>query len=204
MPATSSIAAVALLGALVGLALERVAALLSDQQPPLGSSAAASAAVTGGVAPPLALSARSPTEFILAAALLAVLFVAALTDLETRRIPNRLTVAGLVLVITMTALFQPIFVAERLLFAILAFAFFLAAALVRPGGLGLGDVKLVAVIGAALGAASVVAIGLALLLGALVGLAVALARGWQQARDVALPLAPFLAAGSAITLLFSG
>lgn len=199
-----SIAAATLLGAAIGLALERFAALLSDGLPTLGRRAALSAAVAGAVAPPLALSVEPEAQLLPAAALLCVLFTAALTDLETRRIPNRLTGGGLLLMIAMTALFEPGFAAERFLFALLVFAFFLAAALARPGGLGLGDVKLVAVIGAALGAASILAIGFALLIGALVGAAIAMARGWRHARAVALPLAPFLAAGSALTLLFGG
>lgn len=204
MLTASSIAAVALLGAALGLALERVAAMLSDGQPAPGRRGALSAAVAAAVAPLLARSAASTAQLLPAAALLCVLFTAALTDFETRRIPNRLTGAGLLVMIALTALFEPNFVAERLLFASLLFAFFLAAALVRPGGLGLGDVKLAVVIGAALGAASVIAVAFAFSIGALVGAAIALARGWRHARAVALPLAPFLAAGSALTLLFGG
>ena len=204
MLTASSLVAAALLGAVIGLALERFAALLSDGLPTLGRRAAFSAVLAGAVAPLLALSAESKAQLVPAAALLCVLFIAALTDLETRRIPNRLTGGGLLAMIALTALFEPGFATERFLFALLVFAFFLAAALARPGGLGLGDVKLVAVIGAALGAASIVAIGFALLISALVGAAIALARGWRHARAVALPLAPFLAAGSALTLLFGG
>ena len=204
MLTASSIAPAALVGAAIGLALERSAALLSDGLPTLGRRAALSAAVAGALAPLLALSAESKAQLVTAAALLCLLFTAALTDLETRRIPNRLTGGGLLAMIALTALFEPSFAAERFLFALVVFAFFLAAALARPGGLGLGDVKLVAVIGAALGAASIVAIAFALLIGALAGAAIALARGWRHARTVALPLAPFLAAGSALTLLFGG
>lgn len=193
-----------LLGVLVGGSLERLAARLSAGLPPAGRRTVATAAVAGALAPLLALSARSATEAALAVGLLGVLLTAALTDLQTRRIPNCLTATGLALIIATTALLEPSFVAERLLFAFLAFTFFLAAALARPGGLGLGDVKLVAVIGAALGAASVAAIGLALVIGTLASAAIIIARGWKQARAATLPLAPFLAAGSALTLLLGG
>jgi leader peptidase (prepilin peptidase)/N-methyltransferase len=68
-------------------------------------------------------------------------------------------------------------------------------AVVRPDGMGMGDVKLAALIGASLGAVP----GLAALLAGLVtaaawGLLVARRRG-VGASAVALPLAPFLAAG---------
>ncbi len=201
---SSSIAAIVLLGVLVGAALERLSARLSSGLPSAGRRTVAAAVVSGALAPFLALSVRSGTQAALAAVLLSVLFTAALTDLQTRRIPNCLTATGLALIFAMTALLEPGFAAERLLFAFLVFTFFLTAALLRPGGLGLGDVKLVAVIGAALGAASVAAIGLALVIGALASAAIVIARGWAQARAVTLPLAPFLAAGSAIILLLGG
>ncbi len=199
-----SIAAIALLGALIGAVLERLSARLSVGLPPAGRRTVVAAIVVGALAPLLALSARSGAQAALAAVLLCVLFTAALTDLQTRRIPNCLTATGLALIFVMTALLEPSFAAERLLFAFLLFTFFLTAALLRPGGLGLGDVKLVAVIGAALGAASVAAVGLALVIGTLAAGAIVIAHGWAQARAATLPLAPFLAAGSAIILLISG
>ncbi|HTW83424.1 MAG TPA: A24 family peptidase [Candidatus Sulfotelmatobacter sp.] len=62
-------------------------------------------------------------------------------------------------------------------------------------GLGLGDVKLGAAIGAALGpAAAFVALGAAFTFGALAGIALLLAR--RATRRSALPFAPFLALGT--------
>ncbi len=77
----------------------------------------------------------------------------------------------------------------------------LGPALVRPDGLGMGDVKVAALMGAALGAVPGL---LALLAGLLVaagwGLAMAVARHVRPA-SIALPLAPFLAAGVVAVVL---
>ncbi len=72
-------------------------------------------------------------------------------------------------------------------------------------GLGGGDVKLLAMIGAFLGAAALpLVIFFSAALGSLVGLVVVLAQGrWRQGhwRSAAIPYGPFLAAGALIYLL---
>lgn len=191
-------------GAVSGAALERLAALFTCSVPSCGRRIGWSALFGAAVGAMLAVSAPARAELAVEAALLAVMFVAALTDLQTRRIPNALSGGGLVLVVAATALFEPRFVLERLLFALLLFAFLLSAALLRPGGLGIGDVKLGAVVGAAFGAASIIALLLAFVAAATVGAAIALRLGWRQGRAATLPLAPFLAAGSLVTVVICG
>lgn len=194
----------AAVGAVLGAVLERAAAKLSDGRPAVGRRCFACAAVVACWAAMLAASSPPLVHLIRPTVLLCILVPAALTDLQTRRIPNLLTGGGLVLVLLVTAIFEPRSATERLIFSLAAFTFFLAAALLRPGGIGLGDVKLIAVVGAALGGASVAAIGLALIGGALAGIAIAARHGWRRARTATLPLAPFLAAGSLAVLLLSG
>jgi len=197
-----------LLGAAVGMAsgaaLERWASKLSGGSPVAGPRSLVCAVVVGCWAAAFAASSPPLGRIVVPAALLCILVPAALTDLQTRRIPNQLTIGGLVVVLLLTALFEPRFATERLIFCCAAFTFFLTAALMRPGGIGLGDVKLVAVVGAALGAASVAAIGVALVGGAVAGVVIAARHGWARARTATLPLAPFLAAGSLTILLLSG
>lgn len=193
-----------LVGAGLGVALERSAAKLCDGRPAIGRRCLVCAVVAACWAAAFAGSSPASVHLIVPTLLLCVLVLAALTDLQTRRIPNLLTGGGLAVVLVVTAIFEPRVATERLIFALAAFTFFLASALLRPGGIGLGDVKLVAVVGAGLGAASVAAIGLALIGGALAGIAIAARHGWRRARTATLPFAPFLAAGSLAVLLLSG
>ena len=204
MTASPAILVIFAFGATAGALVERIAAKLVGSAGPPTRRTLLSAAAMALLAPALALSAPSPAQLGCDFALLCVLLAATLTDLETRRIPNLLTGSGIVAILAITALLQPQIVTQRLLFALLAFTFFLAAALLRPGGLGLGDVKLVAVIGASLGALALPAVTLALIGAAAAGGAIALRDGLAQARAARLPLAPFLAAGALVTLLITG
>jgi leader peptidase (prepilin peptidase) / N-methyltransferase len=83
-----------------------------------------------------------------------------------------------------------------------AAGFFFLAALAYPGGMGMGDVKLALLIGAMLGRTTPVGIMLGLLLG-LIPSVVLIARHGSGARKLAIPFAPFLAAG-AVVALFAG
>jgi len=123
-------------------------------------------------------------------------------DLRYRIIPDRITlplaVAGLVL----AAALRPSDLPELLLAAFAAGFFLLVAALLSPSGMGMGDVKLALLMGAALGRNVPVALFLGMLL-ALVPSIVLFARHGGKARKMAIPFAPFLALGSVIAL-FAG
>jgi len=126
------------------------------------------------------------------AALVAVLVPAAAIDLRRRIIPNRLLSAGTAAGLALLALADPGALPAHLAAALGAGGFFLAAALLRPGGLGMGDVKLAAVLGLYLGGAVVVALLVALVAATVVGLA---------GRRSTLPLGPFLALGGGVGLV---
>jgi leader peptidase (prepilin peptidase)/N-methyltransferase len=85
----------------------------------------------------------------------------------------------------------------------LAAAPFLLANLIRPEGMGMGDVKLVAVVGLYLGQQVWIALVIGLALAGLTGVLIALGRRLPPSRT-ALPLAPFLAAGAGIMLAATG
>jgi leader peptidase (prepilin peptidase)/N-methyltransferase len=74
--------------------------------------------------------------------------------------------------------------------------FLLLAALAYPGGMGMGDVKLAAVMGLLLGSAVAPAILIALLSGVLVGAVVIARKGAGEGRKTAIPFGPFLAFGA--------
>jgi leader peptidase (prepilin peptidase) / N-methyltransferase len=143
-----------------------------------------------------------------ATAWLALIFVAALVaitriDLEHRIIPNRILAPLAGAAIILTALFEPQQLPERLLAGTAAGGLLLAAALAYPGGMGMGDVKLAAVMGLVLGRAVAPALLVALLAGSLVGIGVMARDGIQKGRRTAIPFGPFLALGGLVGL-FAG
>ena len=135
-----------------------------------------------------------------AAVACAALVVVTATDLERRIVPNRVVLPAAAAVLLLQTISHPS--PEWALGAVGAAGFLLLAALAYPGGMGMGDVKLALLIGALLGVTTPVGIMLGLLL-ALVPSAVLLARHGASARRLAIPFAPFLAAG-AVVALFAG
>ena len=130
----------------------------------------------------------------------AALVVVTATDLERRIVPNRVVLPSAAAVLALQTAAHPS--PEWALGALGAAGFLLLAALAYPGGMGMGDVKLALLIGALLGKTTPVGIMLGLLL-ALVPSVVLLARHGARARRLAIPFAPFLAAG-ALVALFAG
>ena len=135
---------------------------------------------------------------LLGFALVALLVPTALIDLRRRVIPNGLMAAGAAvgLVLVLAAGADP--VAGHLLAAAGAGGFFLAAALACPDGMGMGDVKLAAVLGLYLGASVVPALLVALLAGAGAGGVVVARHGVREGRKATIPFAPFLALGGVV------
>ena len=130
----------------------------------------------------------------------AALVVATATDLERRIVPNWVVLPAAAVVLVVQTAFYPS--PQWAIGAVGAAGFLFAAALAYPGGMGMGDVKLALLIGALLGKTTPVGIMLGLLL-ALVPSIVLLARHGARARRLAIPFAPFLAAGAVIAL-FAG
>ena len=127
--------------------------------------------------------------------LVALLATVTITDLRSRVVPDRALALALGLALPLCLLFDPAGIPSRLIAAAGAGAFLLAAALIRPGGMGLGDVKLVAVIGFYLGGAVVAALLVAFAAGSAAGLALLVRHGWS-ARRRTIPFAPCLALGA--------
>jgi leader peptidase (prepilin peptidase)/N-methyltransferase len=82
-----------------------------------------------------------------------------------------------------------------------ASGFLFAAALAYPAGMGMGDVKLALLMGAALGKTVAVALMLGML-AALVPSFFLLARHGSAARKMGIPFAPFLAIGAVLALFW--
>jgi len=122
------------------------------------------------------------------------------TDLEHRIIPNRIVVpAGMIVLAANTALHPG---PQWAVGAVGASGFLFAAALAYPAGMGMGDVKLAFLMGAALGKTVPVALFLGVFAALVPGL-VLLARHGRAARKMGVPFGPFLALGSVVAL-FAG
>ena len=129
-----------------------------------------------------------------------VLVAVTATDLTHRIIPNRIVVPAAALVlVTQTALQRS---PEWAIAAFAAALFLFLAALAYPGGMGMGDVKLALLMGAALGKTVSVAM-MAGMLAALIPSMYLLARHGSKARKMGIPFGPFLALGSVVAL-FAG
>jgi leader peptidase (prepilin peptidase)/N-methyltransferase len=129
----------------------------------------------------------------------AVLVAVSITDLERRIIPNRIIVPALAAALVVQTARDPS--AEWLLGALAAGGFFLVLALVYPAGLGMGDVKLAAFLGAWLGWDAFVGLFVGTLLGMLPALVILVRRG-AAGRRTTLPYVPALAAGAVIGVFF--
>ena len=141
-----------------------------------------------------------PTTLALGLVFVSTLAAITLTDLERRVIPNAILAVSALLAIAIVVAGDPSSLPERAIAAAAGGGFLFIAALAYPGGMGMGDVKLAALMGLFLGRAIAPALLIALAAGALVGIALMLRDG-ADARKRAVPFGPFLALGGAIGLL---
>jgi leader peptidase (prepilin peptidase) / N-methyltransferase len=160
---------------------------------------AATAALYAGVA----IGRHGALDLVLGLLLVTALVPITLIDLDLRLIPNAITLPASVAAVAAAALIDPGFVPEQLIAGAAAGGFFLLAALAHPRGMGMGDVKLAAMLGLYLGRAVAPAVMVALVAGVLVGALVIARKGAREGRRTAVPFGPFLALG-ALVALFAG
>ena len=139
-------------------------------------------------------------ETLVMISFICVLVAISRVDLERRIIPNRIVVPAWIAVLLAHLAIHPGHWLEWLVASFGAGIFFLVVALVNPGGLGMGDVKLALLLGAALGLDVVPALAIGSFAAALWGV-VLLVRHGAAARKQAMPLGPFLAFGAVLMLL---
>jgi leader peptidase (prepilin peptidase)/N-methyltransferase len=136
---------------------------------------------------------------IVAAFFCAVLVAVSAIDLEHRIIPNRIVLPAFVVVLAANTAIH--LSPQWALGALGASGFLFAAALVYPAGMGMGDVKLALLMGAALGKT----VGVALMAGMLAAMIpgfILFARHGSKARKMGIPFGPFLALGSIVALFW--
>jgi leader peptidase (prepilin peptidase) / N-methyltransferase len=156
--------------------------------------------LTGALCVGAVLAAGSTARVALGIGLILLIVPIALIDLETRLIPNKLTLPGAVLAIALGLALDPSGEPGRLIAGAAAGGFLLVAALAYPGGMGMGDVKLAGMMGLFLGAAVAPALLVALLSGTLVGAVIIARRGAAAGRKTAVPFGPFLALGALVAV----
>ena len=156
-------------------------------------------ALTAALCAAVVLASGPEPETLLGLAFVLILVPVAFIDLDHRIIPNKLTGLGAVVAVALLAVIDPGALPEHLLAGAAAGGFLLAAALAKPGGMGMGDVKLAAVMGLFLGRAVAPALFAALILGSVVGAAVMARRGMR--RGTTIPFGPWLALGGVAGLL---
>jgi leader peptidase (prepilin peptidase)/N-methyltransferase len=149
------------------------------------------------------LTKHSAADLALGLTLVGVLVPVAMIDLEHQIIPNKITLPAAVAAVAIGFALHRSGLAEQLIAGAAAGGFLLVFVLAYPRGMGMGDVKLAAVLGLFLGRSVAVAILGGVLLGTVVGAAVMARVGVQQGRKTKVPFGPFLALGGLIAL-FAG
>ena len=199
--------AAGLVGLLVGLVVGPVADRLATNSPlhdPLLRRVPRSRAlplVTAGTAllgAACGLAFGLTLEALIGAVFCWILVIITRTDFEHRIIPDKIVLPGAVLMLVGRAIDDPS--VEWILAAFLAGLALFVVVFVYPKGIGMGDVKLAALLGATLGAAVLQALMLGFLALAPAALVVLVRRG-TDGRHATLPLGPFLALGAAVVLL---
>jgi leader peptidase (prepilin peptidase)/N-methyltransferase len=137
---------------------------------------------------------------VVAAFFCVVLVAVSAIDLEHRIVPNRIVLPAAAIVLVAQTALRPS--PEWALGAFGAAFFLFVAVLAYPKGMGMGDVKLALLLGAAVGRTVPVAL-MAAMIFALVPALALFARHGVAARKLAIPFAPFLALGGLVAL-FAG
>ncbi len=128
-----------------------------------------------------------------------VLVTITLTDLDLRVIPNKIVLAGGVAAVAILVAGDAAALPDHAIAATVAGGLLFLLVLAYPRGMGMGDVKLVAMMGLFLGRAIAPAVLIGFALGAVVGAAM-IARHGASARKQAIPFGPFLAVGGLVGL----
>jgi leader peptidase (prepilin peptidase) / N-methyltransferase len=136
---------------------------------------------------------------LVAAFFCAVLVAVSAIDISHRIIPNRIVLPAAAIVLVANTALDPS--PQWIVGAVAACGFLLATALVYPAGMGMGDVKLALLMGAALGKTVSVALVVGLL-ASIVPSVYLVARHGAKGRKMGIPFGPFLALGSVVALFW--
>lgn len=165
-----------------------------------GASAALTAALPAAVGILMLNDGRSHAEAVMAGGFAAVLVMLAAYDLAGRIVPNRIVLPALALALLLSPLWHDRGPQEAFIAATGALLVGAAVRSMSAGGLGWGDVKMTAFVGAVVGAPAVVLAGVVTALSGGVGALLLIATG-RADRHTRIPYAPFIALGAIVALL---
>lgn len=138
---------------------------------------------------------------VIYALLFSALIVVTFIDLEYQIIPDRITLPGILIGFILGATVLPVGWLNSLIGLLLGGGLFYLVAVASRGGMGGGDIKLIAMLGAFLGwRYTLLTIFLGALAGAIVGLSLMVFKG--KGRKHPVPFGPFLALGAIASLLW--
>jgi len=148
---------------------------------------------------------HTPLYFIFCSTLVVISFI----DLEFQIIPDKITLPGIPIGIIIGSFLLPdpfmrytiLGLKASLLGFVIGGGVYYALALVSRGGMGGGDIKMMAMVGALMGWKAVLLISfIGSFIGGLVGIFLMIFKG--KGRKTKIPFGPFLALGSLITLFY--
>jgi len=186
------------------LSAERGAIVLDESPSIAWLRRAAVVATTSGLFAVAALRYGEPGHVAIVAMYIAVLIVCAGTDLRAYRVPNVVTYPAILFALAVGGTVHGAGTAEVLAGGALGAGVLLVPALLTGGaGMGMGDVKLLAFAGFALGFVHLVPAMLFMALGG-GGIALLLLATGLRKRGQPIPYAPFISIGALIALLWQG
>jgi leader peptidase (prepilin peptidase) / N-methyltransferase len=160
-------------------------------------------AATGLLCAAVVVAKGPHAEALLGIALVLVLVPITLIDLEVRLIPNVLTIAGSVAALAILGATDAGAIPGHLIAAAAGGGLLAAIVFVYPRGMGMGDAKLVGMLGLFLGRSVGVALFGGFLAGSLIGALIIARLGVARGRKTAIPFGPYLALGGLVAL-FAG
>jgi leader peptidase (prepilin peptidase)/N-methyltransferase len=138
-----------------------------------------------------------PVFAILCTSLIIIAFI----DLEHKIIPDVITLPGILIGLTVSFTMPHITVMNSIKGLLIGGGLFYAAAVLSRGGMGGGDIKLIAMIGSFLGwKTTLLTIFLGSFIGSIVGIALIVIK--RKGRKDMIPFGPFLSLGAIVSIFF--
>ncbi len=129
------------------------------------------------------------------------LIIITFIDIDYKIIPNVITIPAIPIGLVLSYFFLPHSIISALIGMLGGGGLLLLMAVIYPGGMGGGDIKMVAMLGAFLGWQKVfLTIFLGSLIGSVVGIAMIISK--KGGRKTKIPFGPYLAAGAILSIFF--